>query len=134
MAVLRYNGPWDTRTLWGIDFPKGKTVVVDDQDLVAKALNLDGFEQIGEEVKADIDEPPAHNPDPDDYPSDSMEPTAFDDLKIPRVAPGTIPSDWETQHHSTRIKLAKTLRPDLAELIKTADDADGVIRDEIEPR
>lgn len=132
MAVLRYNGPWDNRPLWGVDFPKGKTVVVDDTDLVEKALCLDGFELVEEGAEPHVEEIKASDPDPDDYPATSPEPADFEELKIPRVAPGTIPADWESQHHSTRIKLARTLRPDL--IITTADEADKTIRDEIEPK
>ena len=46
MAVLKYNGPWDQRELWGVTFHAGKTVEVDDPKLVSKALSLEGFERV----------------------------------------------------------------------------------------
>ena len=33
MPVLRYNGPWDVRELWGVMFPQGMSIVVDDPKL-----------------------------------------------------------------------------------------------------
>lgn len=62
------------------------------------------------------------------------------DLNIPH--PGApkepdlveIPEDWAEGHHSTRIKLAKTINPEMAELIKTDEDAIGIIKAELEKR
>lgn len=100
MPVLRYNGPWDERELWGVTFPRGKSVEVDDEKLAAKAVNLDGFERLGGVE-------PAANPDPKDYPADPVD--VFEELKIPEVGSGTIPENWREMHHSTRMKLARQL-------------------------
>lgn len=126
MAVLRYDGPWDVRPLWGVNFPKGQTVVVDDPDLVAKARNLEGF------VVVDEDEPEtepfeASNPDPDDYPAveeDELE-AEPEPLLVPEVGSGTIPENWRDLHHKTRMKLARELSG--MEDIQTAEAADAVI-------
>jgi hypothetical protein len=107
MAVLRYNGPWDVRPLWGVDFARGKSVVIDDDKLVAKALNLEGFERL--DTAEPEPAPKALDPAPDDYPADTVEPAGFDDLKIPQVGAGTIPENWRTMHHSSRMKLAREL-------------------------
>lgn len=101
MAVLRYNGPWDVRPLWGVDFPMGKSVVVDDPALVKKALALDGFELVEADAKPSA-------PAPDDY-APVSEPAPLDELKIPQVGAGTIPENWREMHHSSRMKLARQL-------------------------
>jgi hypothetical protein len=122
MAVLRYNGPWDVRPLWGVDFPKGKSVVVDDPALVAKALCLDGFELVEPE--------PVSAPDPDDYaPVEDVEP---EDLKIPQVGAGTIPDNWREMHWKQRVKLAKELSG--MDDISTVEAADATIEALLEPR
>lgn len=114
MAVLRYNGPWDVRPLWGVDFPKGKSVVVDDPELVKKALRLDGFELV------EADAPPAA-PAPDDYaPVSEPEP-----LNIPVVGAGTIPENWREMHWKQRVKLAKELSG--MDDISTTEAADATI-------
>lgn len=105
MAVLRYNGPWDQRELWGITFQQGRTVEVDDPKLVTKALSLEGFER----VDVVEPEPEALDPAPDDYPADKVQAAPFDDLKIPQVGSGTIPENWRTMHHSSRMRLAREL-------------------------
>ena len=116
MAVLRYNGPWDVRPLWGVDFPKGKSVVVDDPKLVEKALRLDGFELV------EADAPPSA-PDPDDYaPVPDAEP---EELKIPAVGAGTIPENWRDMHWKQRVKLARELSG--MEDISTTEAADATI-------
>jgi hypothetical protein len=122
MAVLRYNGPWDVRPLWGVDFPMGKSVVVDDPALVAKALCLDGFELVGAETVS--------APDPDDYaPVQDVEP---EDLKIPQVGAGTIPENWREMHWKQRVKLAKELSG--MDDISTVEAADATIEALLEPR
>lgn len=124
MAVLRYNGPWDVRDLWGVRFERGKSVEIDDPKLVAKAINLEGFERLDDDAPA---EPPpkALDPAPDDYPADTVQPEAFEALKIPQVGAGTIPENWREMHHSSRMKLARQLSG--MEDISTAEAADAVI-------
>lgn len=55
-------------------------------------------------------------------------------LKVPKVAPGTIPADWESLHWKQRVRLAKDIAPELADAIETKEDADEIIREKIEPR
>jgi hypothetical protein len=66
-----------------------------------------------------------------------------EDLNIPH--PGApkepklveIPEDWAEKgagNHFKRIALAKTINPDMAELIKTDEDAIGIIKAELEKR
>jgi hypothetical protein len=66
-----------------------------------------------------------------------------EDLTIPH--PGApkepdlveIPEDWDATgpgKHSSRIKLAKAISPDMAELIKTDEDAIGIIKAELAKR
>lgn len=100
MAVLRYMGPSDERIVWGVSFPHGKTVEVDDPGLIQKAMALAGFER--------VDAEPVSMPEPDDYPA-SPEPVAFDELKIPEVGSGLVPDGWEAMHWKQRCKLAKDL-------------------------
>ena len=114
MAVLRYNGPWDVRPLWGVDFPMGKSVVVDDPELVKKALRLDGFEL----VEADC---VPIQPGTDDYPAVSE----AEPLDVPVVGAGTIPEDWKKLHWKQRIKLAKELSG--MDDISTTEAADATI-------
>lgn len=116
MPVLRYNGPWDVRELWGVMFPQGMSIVVDDPKLVAKALSLDGFELL----QADA---PASVPAADDYPA--IEAAPFDDLKIPAVGSGTIPDNWQKMHWKQRVKLAKELSG--MDDISTPEAADATI-------
>lgn len=40
---------------------------------------------------------------------------------------GSVPPEWRTLHHSTRIKLAKSLAGELGELITNAKEADEFI-------
>jgi hypothetical protein len=115
MPVLRYNGPWDVRELWGVMFPQGMSIVVDDPKLVEKALRLDGFER--------LDVEPVSAPDPGDYPA--IEPAPFDDLKIPAVGFGTIPENWRDMHWKQRVKLAKQLSG--MDDISTTEAADATI-------
>ena len=124
MAVLRYNGPWDQRDLWGVRFERGKSVEIDDPKLVAKAIHLDGFERLDDDAPA---EPPpkALDPAPDDYPEDTVQAADFDDLKIPQVGSGTIPENWKTLHWKTRVKLAKDLSG--MDDISTPEAADATI-------
>lgn len=107
MAVIRYNGPWDERELWGVMFRKGSTIQIDNEDLIRKALSLEGFERVDVEEEKPL---PVLNPDPMDYPADpSPEPEAFEALKIPEVGAGLVPENWRTMHHSSRMKLARSL-------------------------
>ncbi len=122
MAILRYNGPWDNRELWGMNFPRGQTVETNDPDLIAKALRLDGFER--------LDVEPVLDPVPEDYPA-SPEPAAFDELKIPVVGAGLLPDGWEKMHWKQRVKLAKELTgKDCA----NGSEADAALREALEPQ
>jgi hypothetical protein len=120
MAVLRYNGPWDVRPLWGVDFPQGKSVVVDDPALVEKALRLDGFELIDEDMPEPEPEPAVF----DDYVPEEpeAEPAPLD---VPEVGAGTLPENWRELHHKTRMKLARELSG--MDDIQTAEAADAVL-------
>lgn len=122
MAILRYNGPWDMRELWGVSFPRGQSVHTDDPDLISKALRLDGFER--------LDAEPVSMPDPEDYPA-TPEPAAFDELKIPVVGAGILPENWEKLHWKQRVKLAKELTgKDCA----NGGEADAALRGALEPQ
>lgn len=120
MAVLRYNGPWDVRPLWGVNFPMGKSVVVDDPAIVAKALRLDGFELL------DGDDP-VTAPKADDYAPAEPQP-----MRVPEVGAGTIPEDWKTLHWKTRVKLARELSG--MDDISTPEAADATIEALLEPK
>ena len=120
MAVLRYTGPSDVRELWGVSFPQGKTVEVDDPDLIRKAMCLEGFER--------LDVQPVSMPDPEDYPA-SLEPVAFDELKIPEVGSGLVPDGWEAMHWKQRCKLAKDLT---GKECTNGAEADAAIREALE--
>ena len=97
MAVLRYTGPFDVREVWGVSFPAGTTVEVDDESLIRKALCLDGFER--------VDAEPVSAPAADDYPP-VMNAAPFEELKIPEVGAGLVPDGWESMHWKQRVKLA----------------------------
>jgi hypothetical protein len=115
MPVLRYNGPWDVRELWGVMFPQGMSIVVDDPKLVEKALRLDGFER--------LDVEPVSAPDPDDYaPAPDAQP---EEVKFPAVGAGTIPENWRDMHWKQRVKLAKELSG--MDDISTTEAADATI-------
>jgi hypothetical protein len=115
MPVLRYNGPWDVRELWGVMFPQGMSIVVDDPKLVAKALRLEGFEQLDVEAVS--------APNPDDYaPAPDAQP---EEMKIPVVGSGTIPDNWRDMHWKQRVKLAKELSG--MDDISTTEAADATI-------
>lgn len=115
MPVLRYNGPWDVRELWGVMFPQGMSIVVDDPKLVEKALRLDGFER--------LDVEPVSAPDPDDYaPAPDVQP---EEMKIPVVGSGTVPENWRDMHWKQRVKLAKELSG--MDDISTTEAADATI-------
>lgn len=122
MAILRYNGPWDVRELWGMSFPRGASVETNDPDLIAKAIRLDGFER--------LDVEPVLNPDPEDYPA-SPEPAAFDELKIPVVGAGLLPDGWEKMHWKQRVKLAKELT---GKECANGTEADAALREALEPQ
>lgn len=122
MAILRYNGPWDVRELWGMNFPRGQSVQTDDPDLITKALRLDGFER--------LDAPPVHDPDPEDYPA-SPEPAAFEELKIPVVGAGLLPDNWEKLHWKQRVKLAKEMT---GKECANGAEADQALREALEPQ
>ncbi|MBB03966.1 MAG: hypothetical protein CML03_00330 [Pseudooceanicola sp.] len=102
--------------LWGHAFRKGEWTAVENAELFARLEKNNHFET----RKASVAEPapkPVFATDPD--------------LEIPhRGAPkpeGKIPSNWRDLHHSTRIKLAKELDPDLASSINSAAEADDLI-------
>ena len=82
MATLRYNGPMDVRPLWGLDFPRGELVQVDDPALVKKALCLDHFELVesGKPAKQKAE-----------------------------AGEIVVPENWREIHHSTRMKLARQI-------------------------
>jgi len=122
MAILRYNGPWDVRELWGMSFPRGASVETNDPELIRKALRLDGFER--------LDVEPVLDPAPDDYPP-SPEPAAFDELKIPQVGSGMLPENWETLHWKQRVKLAKELT---GKECANGAEADAALRGALEPQ
>lgn len=123
MAVLRYNGPWDERELWGVMFRKGATIQIDDADLIRKALSLEGFERVDGVEEKPL---PVLNPDPMDYPADpAPEPAGFEELKIPQIGAGTIPENWREMHWRSRVKLAKELSG--MDDISTAEGADATI-------
>lgn len=119
MAVLRYNGPWDVRPLWGVDFPIGKSVVVDDPALVAKARNLDGFEVLEEDAGETMPEPVF-----DDYVPEEPE-AEPEPLQVPVVGAGTIPENWRDMQWKKRVKLAKELSG--MDDIENVEAADAVI-------
>jgi hypothetical protein len=122
MPVLRYNGPWDVRELWGVMFPLGMSIVVDDPKLVEKALRLDGFER--------LDVEPVSTPDPDDYaPAPDVQP---EEVKFPVVGSGTIPENWRDMHWKQRVKLAKQLSG--MDDISTTEAADATIEALLEAR
>ena len=119
MAVLKYEGSADVRELWGVSFPWGKTVEVDDPDLVKKALCLDGFVRVDAE---DVIDPPAGDYEPVEDVAEG----------VPEVGAGLVPEGWESLHWKQRVKLAKDLtgRDD----IEKPDDADAAIREAMEPK
>lgn len=122
MPVLRYNGPWDVRELWGVMFPQGMSIVVDDPKLVEKALRLDGFER--------LDVEPVSAPDPGDYaPAPHAQP---EEVKFPVVGSGTIPENWRDMHWKQRVKLAKQLSG--MDDISTTEAADATIEALLEAR
>ena len=122
MPVLRYNGPWDVRELWGVMFPQGMSIVVDDPKLVEKALRLDGFER--------LDVEPVSTPDPGDYaPAPDVQP---EEVKFPVVGFGTIPENWRDMHWKQRVKLAKQLSG--MDDISTTEAADATIEALLEAR
>ena len=86
-------------------------------DTRAKALEIENA-SLKEELSALKDQMAAKEPDPDlQIPQRGGEPQAFEGL----------PKDWRELHHSTRIRMAKALAPDVAELITNAKEADEVL-------
>lgn len=80
-------------------------------DLRAKALEIESA-SLKEELSALKDQVVA---------SEMADP----DLEIPRR--GDEPEHWSKLHHSTRIRMAKEIAPDLAELITNAREADEIL-------
>lgn len=96
------EGPTET-TLWGLVLVKNEPVRTENAKAIEMAHRNPHFLVDGETVA----------PDP---------------VAEQQVSPD-IPDNWQTLHHFTRMKLAKQIRPDLAEIINSADEADEVIED-----
>lgn len=86
-------------------------------DLVAKALEIENA-SLKEEISALKDRLSTQI-----VASEMADP----DLVIPH--PGVVqkPEDWRKLHHHTRIKMAKEIAPEIAELITTAREADEIL-------
>tara|TARA_X000001316_G_C922179_1_gene37076 strand:+ start:1176 stop:1571 length:396 start_codon:yes stop_codon:yes gene_type:complete len=102
--------------LWGHAFRKGEWTSVENTELFARLENNNHFEtRTGKAAKSAPE--PVKEADPD--------------LEIPHRGEtkeeGKIPANWRDLHHSTRIKLAKELDPDLAPSINTVAEADELI-------
>lgn len=97
-------------TMWGLTFPKGEWVRVDEAYAWSKCGINRHFETRGA-GKAKTVAKPVETP---------VE-------EAPAETKGQIPEDWRTLHHFARISLAKSLDADLADGIKTAADADALI-------
>lgn len=54
-------------------------------------------------------------------------------LKVPEVAPGTIPADWESLQWKQRVRLAKNIAPEFEGENLSAADADEIIREKLKP-
>lgn len=101
MALLRYTGPMDVRPLWGVDFPRGETVEVQDPELIAKALRLDHFERVNGDV-AEVTQSMSSNDGADEA-----------------------SEEWRSLHWKRRVVLAKQLSG--REDIRTPQEADEVL-------
>ena len=106
------DGP-EVTTLWGQTFPKGEAVEVDDEKVISMAQNNKHFtvDEVGERKAAP-------SPEPVEEEADVQPSTA----ELP-----DIPDDWQSAKFFTRKAWAKTLRPDIAETLNTADEVDQVI-------
>jgi len=121
MAILRYDGPLDTRELWGEVFPRGELVEIHDAALLEKALRLDGFVRVDKGPDPELTKPPA-----DDY-----EVTGEVETLFPEVGSGLVPEGWEGLHWKQRVKLAKDLTgKDCA----NGTEADAAIREALEAK
>lgn len=91
----------------------------------AKIFNL----QEGEDLPAGWVDSPAKVGAVKAAPVPEPEPEAVIEAEPdPEAAPeGLVPAGWRDLHHSTRIKLAKTLAGDAADLITNAKEADELI-------
>lgn len=49
---MNFKNTSSTMTLRGVEFPKGKSVKVDDPSLIAKCLNIAELEQVADKPKA----------------------------------------------------------------------------------
>lgn len=101
------DGP-EATTLWGHSLVKGEPTQIDDPKAIEMAHRNPHFKVSDDEA---VEGPPVETG--------------------PEPVETVVPEDWETLHHFKRISLAKSLAPDIAPLIKTADDADEVIRDHV---
>jgi hypothetical protein len=94
--------------MWGHTFVKGVWTELTSELAERKARGSDHFE-VSDVAKPEKVTPPEPVKAPE-----------------PEVVKG-IPANWRELHHSSRIKLAKSLDADLADTIKTVADADQVI-------
>jgi hypothetical protein len=83
----------------------------------------------GESLPAGWEDSPAKVGAVKAAPVPESEPEAVEAAPEPEAEPSAspIPADWRELHHSTRIKLAKSVAGDLAELITNAKEADEFI-------
>lgn len=107
--------------LWDHSFPKGEWVGVTDAGLFARLVTNNHFEtRTGKAAKA---AEPVKQDDPD---------LVIPQRGAPEPVVSEVPANWRELHHSTRIRLAKSLDADLADTITTAADADQLIEWHIE--
>ena len=95
-------------TMWGHTFAKGVWTELTTELAEKRARGNDHFE-VSDTAKPEEVKPaePVRAPEPE--------------------VTGGIPANWRELHHSSRIKLAKSLDPDLADTINSAADAEQVI-------
>jgi hypothetical protein len=96
-----------------VDTPPGKyvTIAAKEQRVAAAELRAKELEQENASLKEEI--------------SSLKEQLAQKEDAAP--ADTGLQADWRSQHHSTRIRLAKEFAPDVAELITNAKEADEVL-------
>lgn len=121
MAILRYDGPMEVRELWGVAFPYGEQVEVNDTALVHKALCLDGFVRVDAEPLPEPAKPPAG-----DY-----EPVADVEVTFPAVGAGLVPEGWAGMHWKQKVKLARELT---GKECANAAEAEAALKEAMEPR
>lgn len=96
-----------------VDTPPGEyvTIAAKEQRVAAAELRAKELEQENASLKEEI--------------SSLKEQLAQKEDAAP--ADTGLQADWRSQHHSTRIRLAKEFAPDVAELITNAKEADEVL-------